>query len=324
MGNTNKQFKKTKWRTKPTGRKKGQKVVMANPEYVLRFISSFNIPNKQSAIIDIAKKTHFSVLQVGKAIEFLVKMRAIRTKKHGEIEVLQYQNRDDKTAERRSHSTRKIIEENRQNYINLVHKVWSAINGPNWKDYLQNRKQIRQNLNTLAGWEDHYRDQQSVSNKVLKKADALVPLLKALLRSDPTMILEAAKPFKWPNTKLDAITQYSANPMDVDDTGILHRFGYRVGKGGISEWERRDILPEILSAPVRDFDLIDGLPSPPLSCARLRRVAYAVAFLIRNAKRQHSRDYSVAIADWESDLRFLKINYYDGKCDGMNFQWPIV
>jgi hypothetical protein len=218
----------------------------------------------------------------------------------------------------------KRIKENRQNFIDVVRTTWRALDGPGWEEYFRNRKRIKQELKIFSGRKDHYRKHGSVPEGVLDKADMLISLLKALEQWNKDDILEAIKPFKWPSFKVHTISQICANPIDVDDTGILSHFGYRVGKNGLHVIERCEILEEILSTQNFDSEFSDKILGTPFSCPRLKHVVYQISFFIRNAKHQLSKDYSEAIADWESDLNYLKIRHYNNKCNPEDFYWPYI
>jgi hypothetical protein len=57
----------------------------------------------------------------------------------------------------------------------------------------------------------------------------------------------------------------------------------------------------------------------PSTGPRLRKMVESLAAFARNAKRRDARRLSVAIAEWESDLDYLKRTYYVGRYD---FVWP--
>jgi len=55
---------------------------------------------------------------------------------------------------------------------------------------------------------------------------------------------------------------------------------------------------------------------------RLKKIAYCLATFTKNAKRRSNSDsFWQAIEDWESDLAWLKRNFYDGVYNS-KFVWP--
>ncbi len=95
-------------------------------------------------------------------------------------------------------------------------------------------------------------------------------------------------------------------------SGVLSEMGYRVGKNGLSDTVRRTILAEVLAV-----DLVPQSPAAsayvaewgsPYSRQRLQKMVNSIAAFARNARRRDA-DYSEAIADWESDLEYLRLTY---------------
>ncbi|WP_349269884.1 hypothetical protein MPNTM1_00393 [Mycolicibacterium parafortuitum] len=95
-------------------------------------------------------------------------------------------------------------------------------------------------------------------------------------------------------------------------TGVLGFLGYRVGRTGLGETARRGILAEALSV-----ELVAGSPAatayiaewgPPNSNRRLQKMVNSLSAFARSARRR-SADFSQAIADWESDLNWLRATY---------------
>ena len=52
-----------------------------------------------------------------------------------------------------------------------------------------------------------------------------------------------------------------------------------------------------------------------------KKMANTIASLARNKKRENIERFTNAIAEWEEDLAWLKVKYYDGVYD-QEFQWP--
>ncbi len=97
----------------------------------------------------------------------------------------------------------------------------------------------------------------------------------------------------------------------------IHAMGYKVGKSGISEDERHAILREaflgtIPNVGAEKYMVTWGLPG---SEKRLAAIAHHIRFKCRG---NPTTDLSVANADWQSDLKWLKATFYDGH---FTFPW---
>jgi len=95
-------------------------------------------------------------------------------------------------------------------------------------------------------------------------------------------------------------------------TGILREMGYRVGRSGLQEFERRAILVDVLaielvaaSAAANDYVAEWGAPN---SGRRLQKMVNAIATFSRNARRR-SGDFAAAIEAWDSDVLWLQRTY---------------
>jgi hypothetical protein len=126
--------------------------------------------------------------------------------------------------------------------------------------------------------------------------------------------------FDWPTTVVHG-GGGSELQADWPQLGFLKYLGYAVGRSGGSEDERHDVLRKAYTA--------QRLPSVfppeyrsewgrPRSSVRLHKMAYSIATFCRNAKRRpHAME--IAIAEWEEDLEWLRVKYYDGR---YQFDWP--
>jgi hypothetical protein len=138
--------------------------------------------------------------------------------------------------------------------------------------------------------------------------------------------------FDWPTTVVDL----NSNFLVVDfegkgpwpENGVLTRMGYRVGYNkGLSEPERREILSQLflkvklILSDENNWDEFSYISEwgETGSSRRLEKMANCLASFARFKKKDTSRDNSKAIKDWETDLAWLKQNYYDTK---FNFSWP--
>ena len=131
--------------------------------------------------------------------------------------------------------------------------------------------------------------------------------------------------FRWPST---AAPSGSGRLGDTDwpNTSLLKFMGYAVGQNGAGEDSRRAILDYVYERPVpqvisREYMTKWGAPR---TGPRLKQMAENIAASTRNAKRNPIADFSLAIAEWESDLEYLRIEYYVDCYDfGRSyFPWP--
>jgi hypothetical protein len=111
---------------------------------------------------------------------------------------------------------------------------------------------------------------------------------------------------------------------DFNAYSALRMFGYTVGKTkGWEKEKRQSFLSDFMTMVLPgDVTAVFGDDyGKPMSTDRLKKVADVIA---SNATLRYRNDplrYSVAIADWEDDLAFLKRKFYDGA--GLKFQpWP--
>ena len=134
--------------------------------------------------------------------------------------------------------------------------------------------------------------------------------------------------FRWPQT--EAYPGLGIfNPGELRETGVLAEMGYHVGSRGKGELQRHRILRDAYSGPL-PFVFIEGDPdymkewNVPKTPWRLRKIACCLAAFVRNMKRRSdSEAYICCIREWESDLAWLKQQFYDGVYDDPpKFYWP--
>ena len=127
----------------------------------------------------------------------------------------------------------------------------------------------------------------------------------------------------WPITEIPEGKSGKGVPEFDHRNSGLWLCGYRVGKTrGMPTAERREFLDTYfrnkLPAVVERHHGNDY--GDPGSEVRLRKIANVIATNCRNAKRRNSDSYRYAIADWETDLRYLKDSYYIAG----SFPWPSI
>ncbi|MEO1376361.1 MAG: hypothetical protein AAFW70_19065 [Cyanobacteria bacterium J06635_10] len=127
--------------------------------------------------------------------------------------------------------------------------------------------------------------------------------------------------FTWSTTKAKSGSQNLSNDVFKYEQGLLKHYGYKVGRSGLSQTERWEILDRVFSQPSLQMDNTAYLNEwgEPKSAKRLRKIADSIAAFTRNAKRRNRSSFSKAIQDWETDLAYLKRTYYNNY---FSFQYP--
>lgn len=101
-----------------------------------------------------------------------------------------------------------------------------------------------------------------------------------------------------------------------EESGVLATMGYHVGNSSsLLPHQRREILRKAYEDYIPfvegNYMLKWGAPKTP---KRLKRIAEYLVYLITErteAQNQDFQDNTTCIADWESDLRWLKKEFYD-------------
>lgn len=126
--------------------------------------------------------------------------------------------------------------------------------------------------------------------------------------------------FRWPSTAApDGFGQL--DEARWPEIGLLRHLGYKVGKAGKQDRERRRILDRTYQKSVPQVESREHMQEwgRPATGDRLKKLADCLAAFVRNAKRHDRTAMSTAIAQWEADLSYLKRTYYIGRYD---FPWP--
>jgi hypothetical protein len=126
----------------------------------------------------------------------------------------------------------------------------------------------------------------------------------------------------WPITEPKPSSGGSfAAHFELDRSG-LRMCGYRVGHRGLPASERKDFLDRFyrtrLPAIVEQYCGSDygGVGSS----VRLQKMAIVIASNCKNFKRNDRERYQKAISDYETDLAYLKQEYYHPN----SFPWPSI
>jgi hypothetical protein len=127
--------------------------------------------------------------------------------------------------------------------------------------------------------------------------------------------------FVWPTTTASEGIQNLPSDTFKYEKGLLRRYGYKVGKNGLSQSERWEILDAVFLRPLLQMENTAYLSEwgQPNTARRLQKLAESIAAFTRNAKRRNLSSFSKAIEDWETDLAYLKRTYYNNR---FSFQWP--
>lgn len=122
--------------------------------------------------------------------------------------------------------------------------------------------------------------------------------------------------FRWPTT--EAENGSGRLVFEADDFGVLAQAGYRVGASrGEPMPARRRILARVFDGSLEGVSSNDDWGAPG-SAERLKKIAFTIAALTRNAKRRGPQ-MRQAVDDWEADLDYLRERYYVGR---FGFRWP--
>jgi hypothetical protein len=139
-------------------------------------------------------------------------------------------------------------------------------------------------------------------------------------RGHPTLEFLSAIGFDWPTTEVHG---GGGSELTVDwlRVGFLGGLGYKVGRTGCADEERHALLKRAYNLR----RLPDVFPHSyrndwgrPRSSVRLLKIAQSIATFCKLRKRCHN-DSQVAIEEWEQDLEWLRITYYEGR---YQFEWP--
>lgn len=129
--------------------------------------------------------------------------------------------------------------------------------------------------------------------------------------------------FLWPTTEImESYNEHTDSDRYVNTASILSALGYRAGNKGHEDIMRRQILSDIYNREIPNIISEEYMREcgKPKSGLRLKKIANTIAARTKDAKRS-KKDYSLAIKHWESDLRYIKREFYNNR---YNFKWPIT
>ena len=125
----------------------------------------------------------------------------------------------------------------------------------------------------------------------------------------------------WPVTEVSASAGGGEGVPFAQEHSGLNLCGYKVEKqkGALPPVERKRLLDYFYRRKLPNVveEIYGNAYGAPNSSLRLKKMARNIAWNCKNKKKISAGRYRVAIADWETDLKYLKKTYYDGR-----FNWP--
>lgn len=154
----------------------------------------------------------------------------------------------------------------------------------------------------------------------LKFENASTPIA-AFLEQNANKKKKTSEPdWPWPIPDVTEGKGKSAFAAKFADVSALKLLGYSVGTNGLGVTERKELLERFFTGPLPSIvdELFGDAWGNPGSEERLKKMADTISSNCKNFKRNDAAKYHVAIADWESDLAWLKENFYKRG----RFPWP--
>lgn len=225
-------------------------------------------------------------------------------------------------------------------------KIWSYLGGVGIKTKKIGELEAPKLLVVGREWVEGFERQEvgrllrERQGKVLRICSQEMLLAWAMTGTDPNRQFQSAETFieghpaleriekllkdRWPGTDVIPSDGGGDEGFSRPDKSPLKRLGYSVGRSGESRSTRQDAIHKTYTT---ERDALPGEYSaeyrrqwgPAESGVRLKRIADHIASNCRSRKGS-DRDLDLAIEHWESDLRWLKKEYYIPLTYG--FQWP--
>ena len=138
-----------------------------------------------------------------------------------------------------------------------------------------------------------------------------------LIRLKGKRKLKNRESFPWVSTGV----YFGSDKIDTSDwrkNNVLSLLGYKSGNySNLDDKDRRDILDAAYTKSIpKEILASEGIEDwgEENFGIRLKMIANSIALIVRSEK-MHKYDYSLSIAQRESDLAYLKKKYYDGFYD---------
>jgi hypothetical protein len=134
--------------------------------------------------------------------------------------------------------------------------------------------------------------------------------------------LRELESFRWVSTE----AKIGCGNLDTSNwkkDNLLSLLGYKSGYYGLTDEARIAILVDAYTKPIPKniLPFLENVKEwgMPNRATRLKKIADSIAGVVRSEKRSVTKDYSLSIYERESDLAYLKEEYYDGVYD---FPYP--
>ncbi len=139
----------------------------------------------------------------------------------------------------------------------------------------------------------------------------------SFVEGHPALELISTRWFGWVSTLVKLGDGGKGLFIEAPSTGVLGYLGYKVGKQGLSEPERRAILTDAFNSKLPDIDSREYMQGwgQPKSKERLMKMANSIASFCRNQKKL---GHDLAASHYEEDLEWLRKKFYVGR---FNFSW---
>ena len=154
----------------------------------------------------------------------------------------------------------------------------------------------------------------------LKFENASTPIAASLEQSTNKKKKTLEPDWPWPIPDVTGGKGKSAFAGKFADVSALKLLGYSVGTNGLGVTERKELLERFFTGQLPSIvnELFGDAWGNPGSEERLKKMADTISSNCKNFKRNDASRYRVAIEDWESDLSWLRKNFYKKG----RFPWP--
>ncbi|GLR05228.1 hypothetical protein GCM10007906_28160 [Vibrio hyugaensis] len=190
---------------------------------------------------------------------------------------------------------------------NTAHKesdvLWHSDGGPSCEFELSTRQEF-----AIESSSEEDKEQEKLSERTGSDENVAHHSAESELKVRTELI---GKSFRWPST-IAFEADGSLPEVQWPQIGVLKAVGYTVGAQGLPQTERRSILKNVYmqTLPYVDSRSYMNEWGEPSSSERLKKMAETLASLTKGAKRKTQANMNQAIRDWESDLAWLKEQYY--------------
>jgi hypothetical protein len=127
--------------------------------------------------------------------------------------------------------------------------------------------------------------------------------------------------FPWPTTNVVESNAPLGSDVFQFTQGVLGYMGYKVGKSGCTKSKREALLEDVYCRRLPNINSTAYMSEwgAPKTAKRLRKIAISIAEFAKSHKKHDAMKFATAIRDWEADLEYLRLHFYEGK---YSFGWP--